>query len=167
MANRLACDIPGKVAAVGIVIGLMPVNYVPQCKPAAPVSVLIMNGTEDPIVPYDGGFVKLFKGGRARGEDISTDDTFAFWLKHAGFGGKPADIKPEQLPDTDPKDETRVSVQSYKGAQSEVVLYRVEGGGHTWPGGNQYLFQKLVGRVSHDINATQVIWDFFKDKKSP
>lgn len=162
MSNRLACDLSGKVAAVGIVIGLMPKKYVDKCKPAAPVSVLIMNGTEDPLVPYNGGDVRLFKHGRSRGEDISTEDTFAFWLKHAGYDGKPAAISAKKLPDADPGDKTRVSVQSYKGPESQVVLYTVSGGGHTWPGGRQYLFESLVGRVSHDINATQVIWDFFR-----
>lgn len=160
MANRLACDIPGKVAAVGIVIGQMPKRMVDKCKPEKPVSVLIMNGTEDPLVPYNGGTVKVF--GQERGEDISTEDTFAFWAKHAGFSGSPA-IAAKQLPDTDPDDKTRVSLKEYKVAAANVVLYTVTGGGHTWPGGRQYLFQSMVGRVSRDINATEVIWEFFKD----
>ncbi|MEZ0259901.1 MAG: PHB depolymerase family esterase [Alphaproteobacteria bacterium] len=167
MSNRLACDISGKVAAVGIVIGLMPKKYVDKCKPETPVSVLIMNGTEDPLVPYNGGDVKLFKRGRSRGEDISTEDTFAFWLKHAGYDGKPDAIAAKQLPDADPDDKTRITMRSFKGAQSQVVLYTVTGGGHTWPGGRQYLFESLVGRVSRDINATEVIWDFFKDAAKP
>lgn len=165
MANRLACELSDKVAAVGIIIGLMPKRMVDKCKPVEPVSVLIMNGTEDPLVPYNGGMVKVFR--QERGEDISTEDTFAFWLKHAGFSGKPASLKPQQLPDADPDDKTRVTLQSYKGVASQVVLYAVRGGGHTWPGGRQYLFKSLVGRVSHDINATEVIWDFFKDKAKP
>lgn len=160
MANRLACDMPGKVAAVGIVIGQMPTKYLAKCKPAKPVSVLIMNGTEDPLVPYDGGAVKVL--GQERGHDISTEDTFAFWAKHAGADA-PQAIKAKLLPDEDPDDNTRVSLKSYEGAQSSVALYTVTGGGHTWPGGKQYLFKAMVGRVSHDINATEVIWEFFKN----
>jgi polyhydroxybutyrate depolymerase len=161
MANRLACEIPDKIAAAGIVIGLMPKRMVDKCKPATPVSVLIMNGTEDPLVSYNGGMVKVL--GQERGEDISTEDTFAFWVKHAGLA-KPETLKAKQLPDNDPNDETRVSLKSYKGLESEVALYTVTGGGHTWPGGRQYLFKGMVGRVRHDINATEVIWNFFKDK---
>lgn len=159
MANRLACEIPGKIAAVGIVIGQMPKRMVKKCKPAAPVSVLIMNGTEDPLVPYHGGTVKVLWN--ERGEDISTEDTFTFWAKQAGYSGAPA-IVAKQLPDADPDDKTRVSLKEYKGAEANVALYIVKGGGHTWPGGQQYLFKSMVGRVSHDINGTEVIWDFFK-----
>ncbi len=162
MANRLACDLSDKIAAVGIVIANMPVKYENKCHPAHPVSVLIMNGTEDPFIPFDGGTVKVL--GQERGEDLSTAQTFSFWLRHAGFKGDGRDIKAEMLPDDDPADRTRVMQQDYKSPGGpEVVLYTVQGGGHTWPGGRQYLFKMLVGRVSHDINATSVIWDFFKE----
>lgn len=160
MANRLACDLSDKIAAVGIVIANMPVLYKDKCRPKHPVSVLIMNGTEDPLVPFGGGTVKVM--GRKRGEDLSTVETFAFWLQQAGFNGDAHQIKAVTLPDSDPKDRTRVMRQDYKSAAGpEVVLYTVKGGGHTWPGGRQYLFKALVGRVSRDINATSVIWDFF------
>jgi polyhydroxybutyrate depolymerase len=45
---------------------------------------------------------------------------------------------------------------------AEVILYGVEGGGHAWPGGSQYLPESVIGKVSHDIDATQLVWDFFK-----
>ncbi len=67
------------------------------------------------------------------------------------------------LPDRDPKDECRVEATIWTGGQkgTEVWLYRVEGGGHTWPGGIQYLPRALIGRVTHDINS-HAIWDFFR-----
>jgi polyhydroxybutyrate depolymerase len=70
----------------------------------------------------------------------------------------------EALPDTDPKDGCTIKRFTYGHGQggTEVVLYRIEGGGHTWPGGPQYFPQFLLGRVCRDIDATQVIWDFFK-----
>lgn len=165
MSNRLACDLSEKIAAVGIVIGNMPVKMVDKCKPENSVSVLIMNGTADPLVPFNGGTVHLM--GMERGEDISTAKTFDFWLKQAGFQHGPANIKPEELPDADPNDKTRVTRQDYKGEKAEVVLYTVDGGGHTWPGGRQYFFESVVGRVSHDINATETIWNFFKANPKP
>jgi polyhydroxybutyrate depolymerase len=44
---------------------------------------------------------------------------------------------------------------------SEVRLYEILGGGHTWPGGYQYLEPRLVGKVSHELNASEEIWKFF------
>ena len=42
------------------------------------------------------------------------------------------------------------------------LLYRVEGGGHTWPGGFQYLGERSIGRTNRDLDATDVIWSFFQ-----
>jgi polyhydroxybutyrate depolymerase len=42
-----------------------------------------------------------------------------------------------------------------------VVLYTVTGGGHTWPGGGQYLPSALIGATSRQFDASQVIWRFF------
>lgn len=167
MSNRLACDLAGKVAAVGIVIATMPVLLEDKCRPAAPVSVLIMNGTEDPLVPFNGGFVRDFRKGRTRGEILSTAQTFDFWLRQAGYGRGGQAIRPEPLADAAPGDRTRVTRQAYKGKNAEVALYTIEGGGHTWPGGRQYLFEFLVGRTSRDINATEHIWEFFKRNPKP
>ncbi len=50
---------------------------------------------------------------------------------------------------------------------TEVILYTIEGGGHAWPGGTQYLPRILIGPVSRDIDATQVIWQFFASHPRP
>ena len=67
-------------------------------------------------------------------------------------------------PDRDPKDGTQVRREIYGpcSQETEVLLYAIEGGGHTWPGGDQYLPAWIIGRTSRDVNANEVIWDFFK-----
>jgi polyhydroxybutyrate depolymerase len=50
---------------------------------------------------------------------------------------------------------------------TRVILYEVEGGGHTWPGANQYLPKFLIGRLSRDMQASEVIIDFFEDVNQP
>lgn len=50
---------------------------------------------------------------------------------------------------------------------TEVVLDRIEGGGHTWPNGMQYLPERLIGRVCRDINRTEVTWEFFRSHPKP
>ena len=44
----------------------------------------------------------------------------------------------------------------------KVIGYTITNGGHTWPDGKQYLPRLVVGRVSHNLNACEVIWAFFK-----
>ena len=67
-------------------------------------------------------------------------------------------------PDRDPHDGTRVKCTRYVNESdgTEVILYAVEGGGHTWPGGFQYLPAWIIGKTSRDIDANEVIWAFFK-----
>jgi polyhydroxybutyrate depolymerase len=41
-------------------------------------------------------------------------------------------------------------------------VYAIEGGGHTGPGGPQYLPLFPTGKTSHNLDAAEVSWDFFK-----
>ena len=66
------------------------------------------------------------------------------------------------MPDADPRDGTRPFLSTWVGCTgAQVRLIRVEGGGHTWPGGRPYLPKALVGRVCLDFEAVPVICDFF------
>lgn len=69
----------------------------------------------------------------------------------------------ENLPDQ-AHDGTSVRREVYAVSKqrAEVVVYAIKGGGHTWSGGPQYLPVFLVGKASHNLDATQAIWDFFK-----
>lgn len=68
----------------------------------------------------------------------------------------------EELPDREPSDRTRVIRETYASPDgNDVVLYRVEGGGHTWPGGWEPYPQCFIGPVSRDLDATEAIWEFF------
>lgn len=162
MSFRLACELSERVAAIAAVTASMPL-HLSACAPSRPVSVLVINGSEDPLVPYEGGAIRLRffgSGARSRGEVISTDASIAFWVERNGCS---AAARVTALEDGDPDDGTRVVVERYQGCAggSEVALYRVEGGGHTWPGGRQYLPERLVGRVSRDVDASRIILEFF------
>ena len=158
-SNRVGAELSDRFAAIAPVIGLMACPVAENFKPRQPVSVLAINGTEDPLVPYNGGDVKLMGMG-GRGSGISALDTVKKWADHDGCKKDPVNT---ELPDTDPNDGTRVKISTWSGGKdnTEVVFYTIEGGGHTWPGGTQYLPQRVIGKVCRDFNATQVIWKFF------
>ena len=161
MSLRLAIDLSDKVAAVAAVTASLGVGH-ERLTPRAPVGVLIMNGTEDPLVPYEGGQIKVFR--QERGNVLSTDDTVRWWLKHLGCSGQP---QISEIPDRSRLDRTRTEVETYGGCKGgvQVVLYKVIGGGHTWPGGRQYLPVLIVGRVARDFEAASEIFDFFAKHK--
>ncbi|RKY75858.1 phospholipase [candidate division KSB1 bacterium] len=163
MSFRLACELSGKIAAIAPVAGLMPENIFGKCNPSEPVSVLIINSTDDPITPWTGGYFKL--GILRFGKGISVRKAALFWAEFNGCSGPPVI---EVLPDKDPDDGTRVQRIWYgKGREgTEVVLYKISGSGHTWPGGYQYLRERIIGKACNDINACEIIWSFFKRHKS-
>nr|AUN37581.1 LpqC [uncultured bacterium] len=153
MAYRLACDLPDEIAGIAAVAALMPT----QLTPTRPMPVLFIAGTEDPMVPYKGGAV----GGRLlqRGTVRSAMETLRVWSEANRCGGEPTT---ELLDDVDPHDRMSVQQTFYRDCVASVMMYTIIGGGHTWPGGKQYLDEKIIGRTSRDIDANRVIWDFFR-----
>jgi polyhydroxybutyrate depolymerase len=95
------------------------------------------------------------------GQVLSVDESIRFWVTRNKCSTTP--VVAEE-PDRDPKDGTRVTRKEYSDGMegTEVTLYSVDGGGHTWPGGFQYLPVWLIGKTSRDIDANEVIWEFFK-----
>lgn len=158
MSFRLACSLSDKIRAIAPVTASIPSAILPLCRAESTVSLAVFNGTEDPLVPYYGGQSAVFR--RQRGEVLSTDETIRTWLAKNRCTPEP---EVTALPDLT-KDGTRVTKTEYTqcGAGSKVVLYRIEGGGHTWPGGRQYLPVRLIGRTSRDLNACDEIWSFFR-----
>ncbi len=159
MSFRLACELSEKITAIAPVAGAMPENLPSQCSPSRSIPVLVISNTDDRLVPWEGGDIRF--GRRTFGRALSVADTVKYWVNHNQCSSS-ASISME--PDRDPKDGTRVRKELYNQCResSEIVLYAIEGGGHTWPGGHQYLPQWIIGKTSRDIDANEVIWNFFE-----
>lgn len=160
MSYRLACEAADVFAAVAPVAANLSVDLASRCKPARAIALAIINGTEDPLIPWDGGPVKILWS--TRGEVISADATMTEWMRldHC------ADAHDNAPLDAVKDDGTRVVEHFARCTDTtEVRLYEVRGGGHTWPGGEAYLGQWLVGRVSREIDANALIWRFFQQHR--
>jgi polyhydroxybutyrate depolymerase len=155
MCHRLACEMSDKIAAIAPVAAALPEPLADSCNPARPVSVLAINGTEDPLVSYQGGGVGLVG---QRGRVLSVRETIEHWVKADACSAVPDTAR---LPDLDPLDGITVVRETHgSGKQGiEVILYRVEGGGHTWPSGAERI--RKFGPTARDIDATRLIWEFF------
>lgn len=164
MSSRLLCDRADLFRGGAVLTASLSVDYFAKCDPQKPVAVLVMNGTDDPIVPYAGGDVRLFKSGKSRGKIVSNDDYIEFWKEKNGCTEEKPTI---ELPDKKKEDGTTVSITTYTNCETGGALksYKINGGGHTWPGGKQYLGKKLIGNTSREINACDEIWDFFSSLK--
>ena len=159
MSLRLGCELAHQITAMAPVIGSMPENLVAECAPARPIPLMMINGTDDPLVPWEGGYVHIFR--KKLGKIISVPQTIDFWVARNGCSPNPQ-IRME--PDADPEDGTSVQKSVYGQCTdgADVVLYEIKGGGHTWPGGYQYLPEFLIGKTNRDLDASETIWNFFK-----
>lgn len=158
MSYRLATERPDRFAAVAAIVAQQAAPENSNCtQPRGPVSVLVMNGTADPIIPYEGGEASFF-GWLSAGQVQSIQGTTAHWR---AVNGIDAPGTRTELPDRDPDDGSRVVVESWRAATGhEVVVYSIVGGGHTIPGGYD-LPEILLGPTNRDIVAVDEIWSFF------
>jgi len=157
MSVRLICERGDLYTAAAPVIGGIPVDMAETCKKRIPRPVIILKGTEDPLVPYEGGGVVNDK----RGEVLSTKEELSVWLTSAGCD---PEAGTSETFDKDSEDGIYTEKQSWsKGCEeAPVILYTVHGGGHTWPGnGTQYAPKAFIGLPSDDVDATKLIWAFF------
>jgi polyhydroxybutyrate depolymerase len=151
MCHRLAIEMSDRIAAIAPVGGTLAMRN-PQ--PQRPVPVMQIHGTEDEFVPWTASAGPGVLGWSFLG----VEETIDFWVKHNGCATTPLE---ESLPDRDPADDTTVERFTYGGgpAGADVVLVKVVGGGHTWPG--RALPIGVLGRTTKDVDANDLIWEFF------
>ena len=161
MSYRLACEISKKITAIAPVDGNIPYMLSPECSPLEHISVLAINNTDDPVVPFKGGDIYGSIHKVNLGKVLSVNESIRFWIEHNLCSTTP--VVTEE-PDLDPKDGTSVTSKLYRNEidGTEVILYAINGGGHTWPGGFQYLPSWFIGKTCRDIDANKIIWAFFK-----
>jgi polyhydroxybutyrate depolymerase len=160
MAYRVGFEAPDLVTAIAAIVANLPVEENLDCqRKKKPVAMLIINGTDDPINPYEGGIVEIL-GDTSRGAVMSSNESAAYWAKIAGH------VKEGQSvvwPDRDPDDGTSIASTSWSElGKKPVKLISVSGGGHTIPH-TVSRWPRILGTTSHEFDAPEVIWDFFKE----
>ncbi|MBO0936731.1 prolyl oligopeptidase family serine peptidase [Fibrella sp. HMF5335] len=131
MTYKLAMTMPDAFRAITAIIANLPDSTNFDCVATGqPVAIMIINGTQDPINPYNGGPVILGKN-MNMGNVLSTDRTLAYWADLAQYKGQPT---LEKLPDTDPTDGRTIERYTYHASgKPDVVLLKVIGGKHDYP----------------------------------
>lgn len=160
MSHALACRAADRFAAAAPVAGAMPVNLTADCEPSRPVPLLIIGGDKDNLVHWAGGQVTGPFGKKKLGAILSAEKSRDLWLEKNS-----CDIsrKASGYSDPDPEDGLAVSRERYEACAggAAVEFIRIHGGGHTWPGGLQYLPAAIIGKTSRDLDASEEIMEFF------
>ncbi len=159
MANFLGSAISDKIAAIAPVAGTIVKGMDRKWKPKRPVPVLYFHGTDDQLAYYEGG-----TAGTYRGSSLSAEEYIQWWVKKNG-------CDPEPVCNELKKDPSGLLVKRCvygKGhGAAKVIFYRIEGGGHTWPGRPKFFPVKIYGKTAVSLNANEIIWQFFKEFKLP
>ena len=148
MAFVLSCTLSGRIAAVGLVgaAHLLPWSW---CTDDRPVPMIAFHGTADPAVPFNGGTSWISSEPFPNIPRLTAN-----WARRNRCGPVPADSAVAV-------DVTRIEYPNCADSAA-VVFYRIQGGGHTWPGGMP-LPEWFVGATSTGVDATSRMWAFFRD----
>lgn len=150
MVQRLGCELSDKVTAIATVGATLYKNTLQNCSSQAHLPVLMIHGTADQGVQWDGSL-----------EYLSVGETVQFWVN---MNGCTPDPEKRHLPNA--QDDDTVVEQDVYGdcpVSTRVILYTILGGGHTWPGGNQAVqLWGVNGKISQDMDASEMIWSFFE-----
>jgi polyhydroxybutyrate depolymerase len=159
MVSRLLIERPTLFAAGVANISSLPATDVPRPKQGTPI--MMVNGTEDPLIPWQGGAVKRV----AREPIRPVPETLDYWIEVNGADRSAATR--HLLPDRVPEDGCRIVKTSYPkapGGKPVVVFYQVKGGGHAVPvprqRGMRPQVKELIGNPCEDMDGPQAAWDF-------
>lgn len=163
MTMTMVCKRADLFAAAACVIINLTDELAAACRPSRAVPMLMMNGTADPLIPFEGG-----RGSSrfAVAGFWSTAQTLDFWRRANGC--ETGDAASVDLPHRDSGDPTTVTrINSHGPAGRDVVLYRINGGGHRLPGPVPdmrfpRLMNVFLGPQNRDIDGAEIIWDFFR-----
>lgn len=165
MCYKLAYEMPEKIKGIAPFVANLPEDFNNDCTPkSVATSVLVINGTTDPINPYEGGWV-VIQGDSTRGAVLSAQKTIEYWKNLLPCN---TDAEITEYEDYAVEDESTVIGYQYfcEEANKKVRLLKVIGGGHTVPLKDTppipEQFKKVVGNKNLDINAPKMVLDFFE-----
>ena len=159
MTQRLACTQQDRYAAFASVAATGTRELPVLCEGQGLIPIMYIHGTLDAIVPWDGMPIQTASGNLTY-VSLPMSNTMGFWVFRNGCQTDELDI--EELPQVDEATSSHRILGVGCPDTAPVQLYMVEGGGHVWPGVRE-IDNDLLGVSTWDFNASEVIWEFFKE----
>lgn len=157
MTFRVGEELADRIAAIAPVAGAC---WKPAPAPSRAVPCLYITGTDDPLNPLAGGEIRMPWSGTSAGTKPSVWEDAMRWARGTGCGEASSRIIFD-------RDGVKATCWGPGRGGCEVLLYTIEGMGHTWAGGRNLLPEAWVGRTSDKISATDLIWEFFQRHALP
>ncbi|MGF1546371.1 MAG: alpha/beta hydrolase family esterase [Thiotrichales bacterium] len=161
MVQRLLCEYPELFAAAGVVIATMGLDLHLRCYPRSAVSLCLVAGTADPIVPHAGGSMRLRAAGgfaATQAPVLSFGETVEHWRRLGGLE--------LQIRETHPIDDGQFALREDRygaGAGTQLWALEVVGGGHHWFGYPiDPVYERHFGPTTRGFATTRYLWTFFR-----
>lgn len=149
--STVVCELSERIAAAVSVAG---VTHHESCSPSRAVPYLAFHGTDDTVVPFNGGGESTLDGAEGGSEFFEQviPEEFAEFAETSGC-----------TESVDSAVTAEITLTSYSGCTDGVPLgfYTIVGGGHTWPGSSISAAIPTLGFTNLDISATEIAWEFF------
>lgn len=157
MTQRFACQQNQRFAAMASLGSIMDTTLFASCNPSRPIPMLFMLGTADPFVPYNGG---PMIGSGPVPPIVGIDTLINFWKVNNNCVTSNTPINGPNIVLTD---SSTVTIFNYTNCScnSDISFYRINGGGHTWPGVEIPSYEIIAGQTNEDIQASVELWNFF------
>ena len=163
MVQRLAFELSDEIKGIGVVVANLSEIQSEKTFPENPASVIFINGENDPIVPYFGGQVTVFK--TKRGEVLSVEKSINIWKEINDCTKSVNNITFANRIKNDNCTATKAEWVNPNNSNIKVTEIKIINGGHSWPGTKHNLPKWLVGNINRDINGCDEIWSFFESLK--
>lgn len=151
MAFELSCKLPDRIAAVGLVAAAHQPPW--DCGNSEPVPTVAFHGTADKFAPYQGGPSPI-----APRPFANIPEWTAQTAQRNHCTGNPVEVRISAS--------VRRLAYTNCADNSDVILYTIEGGGHTWPGATP-MTEWWAGRTTNEIDATRIMWEFYAQHPRP
>jgi polyhydroxybutyrate depolymerase len=160
MAHRLAAEASDLIAAVAPVAGGMVSPRIETSKSTRAISVMHIHSLDDPRALYSGGLGPPFPMTKSQVYHPNIDEMIAKWVQHNGCASEPTIA--EGRIDRDGRDHQATKFVYGKCRNgAEVILWKLTGAGHVWPGGKQKVMERILGPSTDIIDANREMWNFF------
>lgn len=155
LTQEIAFQDNSQFAAIGTIGGTMNQDLYNNGNPNRAIPMIYIFGTDDPLVPYDGGFVSENTN---FDPVVGVETAVDFWVNNNNCQ---TTLPTVEVPNINDNDSSTVSIFEFTDGNqnSKIKFYRVNGGGHTWPG--VPLPNQNLGNVNMDMEASKEIWEFF------
>ncbi len=158
MAYRLAAELSDRIAAIAPVAGAIAVEHFPA---ARSVPVMHIHSADDPRAPFAGGLGPPFPMTSTRVMHLPVDAALGGWGKANGCA------IPMEQKDRRESQGHIATLFAYPKCRAEVLLWKLTGAGHVWPGGEPDYFPQLLGPGTTVIDANEEMWRFFSRHRLP